>query len=179
MYNLMQTIWEFEFYCCRKWWLTLSDMSQILPNECLYILQIFCSFSESFSHPGDEGMGETRTTFSLGVVQFFHSTLFVFGVFSYALLQDGFLNSGVSVEWGNNISLYFPSKIICVQLGRWGDCKSVLSLLTNTVSHAVERWDLVLRWPSVKVCSRHGATSCFWFAFWDMPFTFLLFFLEC
>lgn len=83
-------------------------MSQILPNECLYILQIFCSFSESFSHPGDEGMGETRTTFSLGVVQFFHPMLFKFGVFSCAVLQDGFLNTAVSGKRGNHIFIVFP-----------------------------------------------------------------------
>lgn len=72
----MQTTWEFEFYCCGKQCLALSIKSQILSNACLCILQIvFCSFSEAFSHPGDEGMGTQKPCFQFGVVQVFHSLL--------------------------------------------------------------------------------------------------------
>lgn len=61
IYNLMQTIWEGEFYCCKKQYPALSIKLQILSNACFYILQVvLCNFAEAFSHHGGEGMGTQK-----------------------------------------------------------------------------------------------------------------------
>lgn len=46
----------------------------------VYFTGSFCSFSEAFSHPGDEGMGTQKPCFQFRVVHVLYSCLLVWGL---------------------------------------------------------------------------------------------------
>lgn len=72
IHNLMQTMWEFEFYCCRKWCLALSIKSQILSNACLCILQVVSAVSLKLSLILEMRVwGHRNHVFNLGWFTFF------------------------------------------------------------------------------------------------------------
>lgn len=126
-------------------WASSCKFCQIMV---VYFTDCFVQFLWSFFSSSRWGYGDTETMFSVRGGSSFSFSSFSLGSFPTLCCRMS-LNSAGSVEWGNRISLYFPYKIIWVQLGGWGVQESVLSLLSNTVGHAAERWCSV---PALAIC---------------------------